>query len=345
MMALTHCMIGAAAAAFALSPSPMAMGLAVLGSQLPDIDTSNSWIGSVLFPVSKWIEKRYPHRTITHCLLCSLLLLLLSGAAGYLLPDLLPNNCWLALPIGHVSACFADCFTKQGVQLFYPKPAWCVSGLNPNRRLSTGSVGEYSVLAVAIVALALNIHLHTSGGWVRATVQAIGLREGAIEVYNSESAKRHVFAEIEGNWVSDRSSANGRYWVLGTEGGEFVIADSKGIYKTASNIIINRLVTKPAGEATTISKTLTFNDQELQQELQQVQLEHPQSAIYLSGNLSIDFPEEVPRTAKPNQLQTLNLSGNGVFLNYCPIDAALIQLQGQYVTGTITAKIITPKPI
>jgi inner membrane protein len=277
--------------------------------------------------------------------LCSVLLLAVGAAAGYLLPELLPGNCWLALSIGHVSACFADCFTKQGVQLFWPKPAWCVSGLNPNRRLSTGSVGEYSVLVIAVIALAANIHFNTSGGWTRAAVQAIGLREGAIEVYNTESAKRHIFAEIEGNWVSDRSPANGRYWVLGTDGGEFVLTDGKGIYKTASNIIIKRLSAKPEGESTTISKTLTFNDQELQQELQQVQIEHPQSAIYLSGNLSIDFPEEVPRIAKPNQLQTLNLSGNGVLLSYCPIDVALIQLQGQYVTGTITAKIITPKPI
>jgi inner membrane protein len=345
MMALTHMAIGAAAAAFALSPSPVAMGLAVLGSQLPDIDTSNSWIGSVLFPVSRWIEKRYPHRTITHCLLCSLLLLLLSGAAGYLWPDLLPGYCWLALSIGHASACFADCFTKQGVQLFWPKPAWCVSGLNPNRRLSTGSVGEYSVLAVAILALMLNIHFNTSGGWTRAMVQAVGLREGAIEVYNTESAKRHVFAEVKGVWVSDRARADGKYWVLGTDGGEFVITDGKGIYKTAQNLIIERLAAKPAGEATTISKTLTFNDQELQQDLQQLQLDNPQSAIYLSGNINVDFPEEIPRSAKPNQLQVLSLSGNNVLLNYCPIDAALIQLQGQYVTGTITAKVITPKPI
>jgi inner membrane protein len=163
--------------------------------------------------------------------------------------------------------------------------------------------------------------------------------------YNTESAKRHIFAEIEGNWVSDRSPANGRYWVLGTDGGEFVITDGKGIYKTAQTIIVRKLTAKPAGEANTISKTLTFNDQELQQELQQVQLDNPQSAIYLSGNITIDFPEEVPRTAKPNQLQTLSLTGNGALLNYCPIDVALIQLSGQYATGTITAKIITPKPI
>jgi inner membrane protein len=176
-------------------------------------------------------------------------------------------------------------------------------------------------------------------------VQAIGLREGAIEVYNTESAKRHIFAEVEGNWVSDRSPANGRYWVLGTDSGEFVITDGKGIYKTAQNIIIKRLSAKPEGASTTTSKTLTFNDQEVQQQIQQMQLENPQSALYLSGNLNIDFPEEIPQTAKPNELQTFNLSGNSVFLNYCPIDAALIQLQGQYATGTITAKIITPKPI
>ncbi|MGH2413351.1 MAG: metal-dependent hydrolase, partial [Microcystaceae cyanobacterium] len=49
--------------------NPIALGLAILGSQLPDLDTSTSTIGQIFFPISHWIEDRFPHRSITHSLL------------------------------------------------------------------------------------------------------------------------------------------------------------------------------------------------------------------------------------------------------------------------------------
>ena len=44
----------------------MALGLAVLGSQLPDIDTTTSTIGKIFFPLSSFLEDRFPYRSITH---------------------------------------------------------------------------------------------------------------------------------------------------------------------------------------------------------------------------------------------------------------------------------------
>ena len=52
---------------------------------------------------------------------------------------------YIALPLGHLLACFADTFTRQGVQLFWPEPVWCISVSNPRRRLMTGGPGEYWV--------------------------------------------------------------------------------------------------------------------------------------------------------------------------------------------------------
>jgi inner membrane protein len=45
--------------------SPLALGLAILGSQLPDIDTTT--IGQICYPIAQWIETRYPHRTPIGC--------------------------------------------------------------------------------------------------------------------------------------------------------------------------------------------------------------------------------------------------------------------------------------
>ena len=102
-MAITHSEIAAAGTSLILgTASPIPLGLAILGSQLPDTDTTTSAIGQICFSISNWYENRCPHRTVTHGVLAT-------GA--------------IALPLGHLIACFSDTFTKQGVQLFYPYPA------------------------------------------------------------------------------------------------------------------------------------------------------------------------------------------------------------------------------
>jgi inner membrane protein len=45
-------------------------------------------------------------------------------------------------------------------------------------------------------------------------------------------------------------------------------------------------------------------------------------------------------TQPARQLQTATLSGSTLTLNYHPLDLALMQLRQQYVTGTLTARVI-----
>jgi inner membrane protein len=71
-MSITHACIALAGTTLLLNTAhPLPLGLAILGSQLPDIDTSTSLIGQICFPISHWIEDRYPHRTLTHSLLAT----------------------------------------------------------------------------------------------------------------------------------------------------------------------------------------------------------------------------------------------------------------------------------
>ena len=148
MMAITHAAIalGAASLTFGLGTNnPVALGLALLGSQLPDLDTTTSTIGQICFPVSNWLEDNFPHRSITHSLLATAVLAAIALPIGYHFNHLITSA---ALPFGHLVACFSDTFTKKGVQLFYPNQAWTVAGSNPHRRLSTGGAGEFWVLAI-----------------------------------------------------------------------------------------------------------------------------------------------------------------------------------------------------
>jgi len=141
MMAITHAAIAAAGTSLVLGTSDvLPMVLAVVGSQLPDLDSTQSVIGQVCFPVASWLEDHYPHRSVTHSLIATGVLSVLSMVVGYLVT----RNIWayIALPLGHLLACFADTFTRQGVQLFWPEPVWCISVSNPRRRLMTGGPGS-----------------------------------------------------------------------------------------------------------------------------------------------------------------------------------------------------------
>jgi inner membrane protein len=341
-MSITHSLIAAAGTSLILgTASPLSLGLAVLGSQLPDIDTSTSLIGQILFPISHWIEDRFPHRSITHSLLATGAIAVCSLLVGYYYGDIWA---FLALPLGHLLSCFSDCFTLQGVQLFYPYPAWAISVSNPRRRLKTGGAGELWVLAGAIALLIVGITLATGGGITQKVSQQLGLKEGLVEVYNQNAASHHVYAQIQGVKASDRSPISGKFFILGTAGSEFVVTDGKGVYKTNEQIITSKLTTEVGEAAATQVQTLTFNDESAIAPLQQLQSAYPNAAIYLSGSLTVDFPEEVKLPILPDQYQTVSLSGAAVNLEYCGVEGAIAVLKEQYVIGTVTAKIISPRP-
>jgi hypothetical protein len=44
------------------------MAVAVLAALIPDVDQPQSALGMIFFPVSRWLNRKYGHRTATHCL-------------------------------------------------------------------------------------------------------------------------------------------------------------------------------------------------------------------------------------------------------------------------------------
>lgn len=338
MMAITHAAIATAGVSLLLGTAdPLPLCLAVLGSQLPDLDTTTSVIGQVAFPLSSWIEDHYPHRSITHSLIVTCSLAAIALGIGLVLGEIKPL---MALPLGHVLGCFADCFTRQGVQLFWPMPVWCISVANPKRRLRTGGPGEYWVLAVAVALLMAGIWLAGAGGPQAQVSRGLGLRDGAIATYNQNAAAREVWAQIEGVWADDRTDASGSYLVLGNEGSEFMVTDGKGVYQTGKQIIATKLTTKAGEEIQRLQQSLTLNDQDIVPALQQLMNAHPGKDIYLSGSIAIDFPEEVQTVSDPKQLETIAVAGETATLKYHPIEQAIPHLNDQWATGTLTALIL-----
>jgi inner membrane protein len=338
MMTLTHATIALAGTSLILGTAdPLTLGLAVIGSQLPDLDTTTSTVGKIFFPLSSFIEDRFPHRTITHSLLATGFLTLISLAVGYKTGHLITS---VALPLGHLIACFSDCFTIKGVQLFYPYPAWAVSVSNPRRRLKTGGAGELWVLAISIVLLIAGIYLATGGGISQQISQSLGLKDGVTDLYNQKAGTNQVYATVEGVWASDRSSASGKYRIIGTDGSEFIISDGKGLYKTNEQIIVNKLQTSVGEAATTEIRNLTFNDENPIATLQKLQRAYPKADIFLTGELTVDFPEEVKIAIEPNQMVTAALVGSSLKFSYCGLSRAIEYLREQYAMGAIEVKVV-----
>ena len=249
MLSITHAAIAVSAASltFGLGTSnPVALGLALLGSQLPDLDTTTSTIGQICFPLSNWLEDNFPHRSITHSLLATVTLAAIAIPIGYYFDHLVTAA---VLPFGHLVACFSDTFTKKGVQLFYPSQSWTVAGSNPHRRLSTGGAGEFWVLAIATTLLILGLWINNNGGIFENLGQNLSLESAVVKTYNQNAATNHIYAEIQGFWESDRASADGKYLILGNQGKEFIVTDGKGVYKTGAEIITSKVKTVIGSES------------------------------------------------------------------------------------------------
>ncbi len=343
MMSITHCAIAAAGTSLILGTGqPLPLGLAILGSQLPDIDTTTSTIGKIFFPISSWIEDRFPHRSITHSLLATASIAALSLAVNYFFLHG-SIKAAIALPLGHLLSCFSDTFTKQGVQLFYPAPAWAISVSNPRRRLKTGGAGELWVLGIAIALLTLGIYLANGGGITQKVSQNLGLRDGIVRIYNENASTNKVYAEIKGYWTSDRTSADGKYLIIGNEGSEFIVTDGKGIYQTGEQIITSKVTTE-VGEAASIEiKNLSFNDESAIAQLEELQQTYPGADIFLNGELTVDFPEDVKVPIEPNQMATAALSGNRIKFSYCSLEGAIALLREQYAIGNLEIRMVQPR--
>jgi inner membrane protein len=228
--------------------------------------------------------------------------------------------------------------------LFYPNPAWAISVSNPRRRLKTGGASELWVLGIAIALLTLGIYLANGGGITQKVSQNLGLKDGVVELYNQNASTHQVYANITGFWASDRTSADGKYLIIANEGNEFIVSDGKGVYKTGEQIITSKVSTTVGEVAKTEIKSISFDDEEAIASLEELQQTYPGADIYLNGQLSIDFPEDIKIPVEPNQMVTAELVGSSLKLNYCELDRAIALLREQYAVGTIEVRIVQSKP-
>ena len=92
-------------------------------------------------------------------------------------------------------------------------------------------------------------------------------------------------------------------------GSEFLVTDGSAIYHTGQSMVVDSLKTKVGEPLTTQTETLTFNDEETTQPLQQLAIAHAGKRVYLSGTIIVDYPEGSTLQPPGRQYQTAVLSG------------------------------------
>ena len=225
MTAPTHITIGllSTAATFSTLSVPVhrdlpALGCAILGSLLPDIDTPHSSIGRLLPFVATPIERRWGHRTVTHSFAALMLVAVLTlPLYGH------RRACFAAFLIGYTSHLMADCATKSGVPLFYPHPAACVVPASDRYRIRTGSLmGEGIVFLVALGLLAVVMPISRLGGVWRATRYLMATPDAAYTDYMASGSE--ALLRFEGRWRESRRPVKGEAIVLDAFPGRLLIA-------------------------------------------------------------------------------------------------------------------------
>jgi len=286
-----------------------ALGAAILGALLPDIDTPNSSVGRLLPFASIPIERRWGHRTITHCLLAVGVLGVLSGPLVFY-----RTTMYAALLIGYLSHLLADCATKSGVPLFHPHPAQCVLPGNSRYRVTTGSLAEQGLLLVLLILLGLVFPLSRMGSAWRAIRYLMATQEAAYSDYRE--ATTETVLNFKGRWRTSRQPVEGKAQILEASKTKFLIAfqGEVWVYGESGDILPDRSRVRTTPHRLRVD-TLVVEGQTYDQVLADVP-----AAAFVSGRLASERPF-VPRLQgelSSGQHAAVKLAPQQITFEYAP---------------------------
>ena len=147
--------------------NPWYIATTIIASLLPDIDHTRSIIGKIFLPFSRYLNRRYGHRTITHSLT---ILIGLSLFLAYLEAIFLHTSTYSKIFfLAYFSHLILDMMTVQGVPLLYRflrNP--CVMPGNPDMRFRTGNIRtETSIFCFFLLSAIFLQPLIKNGFWTQ----------------------------------------------------------------------------------------------------------------------------------------------------------------------------------
>lgn len=221
---------------------------AVVVGNLADVDTGYSHVGRLWPALSRFLERRFGHRTITH----SLWAVALVTAAAYSLsrfplPPLSPSppwpSAWPWLPVFYVAHLFLDMIIggTTGVPLLWPLPTRFYL-----TNIEASGTGERIMAVVLAVGCALPLAVAperlSPAAWLH---RQAGTLQFALQDYREWEPFYHVYADIEATERDTHRDVRGRYEIVGAEGDTLLLAVGDGILTAGQrdeDLYIRRIV-------------------------------------------------------------------------------------------------------
>ena len=284
----------AVARGFGLEVGPVEAVACFAASVLPDIDTTTSGVGRFFRPVSRFLESRFGHRTITHSLLFTFSL------AALLLPVYFASpGVWFAFLYGYLSHLLLDTLNVNGVPLLWPHRLQFWFFPNRKMRVPYGSPAESTI---ALVMLFSGIFLWPVGsnGFDTAFRRMVATPETAVADYIDMRETNEVFAVLTGFNSETQEPMNGRYRIVEAIGRAGVIVEDQGgrAFQVSKNgqVVAYRVRAYPGAPAVVRAYRLDVGGRLLSDILAAL----PQAearAVWITGNLLVAADVQPPPAA------------------------------------------------
>ncbi|MDB9435925.1 metal-dependent hydrolase [Dolichospermum lemmermannii CS-548] len=350
MLGISHLLISGTASSLLLQTAdPVLIAVGAIAGLLPDVDVSTSPAGKIFPWISGYFQETMPHRSMTHSIIASAVVAIAKrsvGIASYgtaiFIPQFIPIAS--ALTIGYTFGWFADCFTRGGVEMFWPSPVRCVCPGNRNLRLKTGSNAEYFILCI-LIAIALSaFSINSKGGILTQFNRLIASTSGVQGVYNSSGSTHKIVANIKGVRAGDRSKVDGQFQIIQPNGTGFIVLEPKTnkLYKAAtdpdSQIIIEQITADVGKAAITTIESVFVEDQVVGEAI--AKFSRTNTNVFISGDLSVeDFDTSVlPRD--PYQFKFIDASPSNIKLEAAPLKVVMKFLGDEFASGSLQIRSI-----
>jgi inner membrane protein len=348
-MTLTHLAISGLMTGLVLrTADPVVLTVGSIAGLLPDVDVSKSPAGRLLTPISRYLEKRLPHRSCTHSILASVVIAVVVYTLAYV--GMLPRPIAHAIEIGYTCGYLADLTTKSGIQLFFPVTLRCVVPGNRKLRLSTGSNWEYGILVLVMALGMLVMSVNTRGGLATTFNEILATPRGIQEILSKHGSTNQIIVQVEGVQMIDRARVSQSFGVLEQRDAHtFIVHDlqqPQDLYQVGSrpeleNQIMSERITGRVGRFVTMRiEAVSWVDEEIGLKLGALLERYPGAQMYLTGQVDVEEGEEVRYLAKAQQLVTVVRRGNRVELKSCPLGDAIGLLREQWGTGQVRVRIV-----
>ncbi|MBE9258515.1 metal-dependent hydrolase [Dolichospermum sp. LEGE 00246] len=343
MLGISHLLISGTASSLLLQTAdPVLIAVGAIGGLLPDVDVSTSPAGKVFPWISGYFQETMPHRSMTHSIVASAVIAIASYGTAIFIPQFIPIAS--ALTIGYTFGWFADCFTRGGVEMFWPSSVRCVCPGNRNLRLKTGSNAEYFVLCI-LVAIALSaFSINSKGGILTQFNRLIASTSGVQGVYNSSGSTHKIVANIKGVRAGDRSKVDGQFQIIQPNGTGFIVLEPKTnkLYKAAtepdSQIVIEQITADVSTPAITTIESVFVEDQVIGEAI--AKFNRTNTNVFISGELAVeDFDTSVlPRD--PYQFKFIDASPSNIKLEAAPLKTVMKFLGDEFASGSLQIRSI-----